>query len=168
MIGILQGVGAILGISGTLAFPRLRQRIGLEYTGTVGGVLQISALSLCLMSIFAPGSPFDPKFFSHSLPPCPEDTLGETSVVPLYAQSVRSLALASKYEAYDEVVFSLADSNSTDIPDCIPVEKSSSYLSISLLMAGVVGARFGKSISNDNAPIFIMSNAKSQVSGSWT
>jgi iron-regulated transporter 1 len=142
MIGILQGVGAVLGISGTLAFPHLRRKLGLEYTGTIGGVLQLSALSLGLLSIFAPGHAWDPQYFSRKLPYCQEDRLSSASL-PLHAESIRTLAIAS-YESSQISAF--ADFNTTDIPeDCIQLEKSDSYLSISLLMAGIVGARFGGS-----------------------
>ena len=60
VLGLLVAVSAGLGILGSLSFPHLRRWLGSARAGLVGVVLLISALSLCVVSIWLPGSPFDP------------------------------------------------------------------------------------------------------------
>lgn len=67
VIGLLMAAGAITGVAGTFVFPVLRRRIGLERTGLVAFVVFISCLTLCIVSIWAPGSPFDPTFSKRQL-----------------------------------------------------------------------------------------------------
>ena len=101
MIGILQGVGAVVGISGTLMFPLLRKKIGLEHTGTIGGVLQLCALSLCVVSVFAPGSPFDAAFLKNShgdpLPTCQDVTLPNSGSAMDGASVYKSLSSVDSF-----------------------------------------------------------------------
>jgi len=62
VLGILVAVSALVGIAGSLAFPTLRKLIGVERAGMVGMGALVSTLSLCVVSIWLPGSPFDPAF----------------------------------------------------------------------------------------------------------
>ena len=56
-VSICFGLGSLLGIAGTYLFPLIRNRIGLPKTGLVGNILQVSMLSMCVVSIWLPGSP---------------------------------------------------------------------------------------------------------------
>merc|ERR1719209_2737389 len=61
---LLQGVphavlGTLVGVSGILAYPPIRKRVGLERTGLLGMFLLVSCSSLALLSIVLPGSPMD-------------------------------------------------------------------------------------------------------------
>jgi len=64
VLGLLVGVSAILGILGSISFPPLMRSIGKERSGLVGMLALVSSLSLCVLSVWLPGSPFDP----HSVP----------------------------------------------------------------------------------------------------
>jgi len=58
-LGVLVGVSALVGVLGSLAYPPIRSRIGLERTGLLGMLLLISTSSLAVLSVFLPGSPMD-------------------------------------------------------------------------------------------------------------
>jgi len=59
VLGILVAGSALVGVAGSLAFPLLRSRLGIERTGLVGMFLLISCSSLAVVSAFLPGSPMD-------------------------------------------------------------------------------------------------------------
>ena len=54
-IGLAQGMGGVVGITGTLAYPFIRRRIGTVRTGIVGLSLQLSMLTFCVVGVFIPG-----------------------------------------------------------------------------------------------------------------
>merc|ERR1719219_1275176 len=56
-LGVLVGVSALVGVLGSLAYPVIRKRVGLERTGLMGMFLLISCSSLAVISAFLPGSP---------------------------------------------------------------------------------------------------------------
>jgi len=62
VLGILVAVSALVGIAGSLAFPVLRKLLGVERAGLVGMGALVTSLSLCVVSVWLPGSPFDPEF----------------------------------------------------------------------------------------------------------
>ena len=59
-MGISMALAGVTGILGTVIFTHLRRRIGLERTGLIAYSAEILCLSLCVASVWAPGSPFDP------------------------------------------------------------------------------------------------------------
>jgi MFS family permease len=58
ILGILAACGALTGMVGAICFPSFCARFGLRKTGVLGFTFQTTMLSLCLVSIFLPGSPF--------------------------------------------------------------------------------------------------------------
>ena len=66
IIGLMRALGSLAGIMGTLLFPVLRSKVGLERTGLYAVSFQILCLGLCVASIWAPGSPFDPFYYQRS------------------------------------------------------------------------------------------------------
>merc|ERR1719427_338394 len=58
-LGALVGVSALVGVAGSLAYPVLRSRVGIERTGLLGMFLLISCSFLAVISAFLPGSPMD-------------------------------------------------------------------------------------------------------------
>jgi hypothetical protein len=60
VLGILNGLGSIFGIIGTLVYPILVKRTGLVRTGVIGFWSEFSVLILCLLSLFVYGTSFTP------------------------------------------------------------------------------------------------------------
>jgi len=58
ILGILVAVSAVVGVLGSVAYPLLKKRLGLERTGLLGMFLLVSTSTLSVVSIFIPGSPF--------------------------------------------------------------------------------------------------------------
>lgn len=91
ILGALVGVSAIVGVSGSISFPFLRKCLGLARTGLVGFAMLICALTLCLVSIWLDGSPFDPAYFQNStqveleVDKCENDDVEYLSVIVLMA-----------------------------------------------------------------------------------
>ena len=82
ILGILMGVSAVFGILGTFAYPVLRRRVGLMRTGIFALSSQVACLTLCVVSIWMPGSPFDPLYLVR--PHEPVDLCNyTTSVLPV-------------------------------------------------------------------------------------
>lgn len=66
ILGILRAVGAAIGLLGSVAFPSFVRCLGVERTGLYGFALEIASLTLCVASVWAPGTPFDPSAVSIS------------------------------------------------------------------------------------------------------
>jgi len=62
-LGILVGISALIGVLGSLAYPSIRARVGIERTGLIGMFLLISTSSLAVISAFLPGSPMNLNLF---------------------------------------------------------------------------------------------------------
>lgn len=62
MLGIIRALGSLAGIVGTVMFTFLRKRIGIVRSGLYCICTQIAMLTLCVGSVFADGSPFEPRF----------------------------------------------------------------------------------------------------------
>merc|ERR1712088_322518 len=58
ILGILVAVSAVVGVLGSVAYPIIKRRLGLERTGLLGMFLLVSTSTLSVASIFIPGSPF--------------------------------------------------------------------------------------------------------------
>merc|ERR1719187_1787074 len=58
-LGLLVGISALVGVAGSLTYPVLRSRVGIERTGLIGMFLLVSSSSLAVVSAFLPGSPMD-------------------------------------------------------------------------------------------------------------
>lgn len=126
ILSLLMGASAIAGICGTVAFTYIRKKCGLIRTGFISGVAQLSCLMLCVASVFVPGSPFD---------------LTVSPFEDLYTHLVGEKPLP-------EADHSLTGFNTTTITAATspPTEEFpplQSYLSVSLLFAGVIAARMG-------------------------
>lgn len=70
------GASAVFGILGTFVYPVLRHRVGLVRTGIFGLSAEVLCLILCVVSIWMPGSPFDPFYRSQAqkVPSCNSST----------------------------------------------------------------------------------------------
>jgi len=66
-LGVLVGISALVGVAGSLTYPVLRSRVGIERTGLIGMFLLVSCSSLAVVSAFLPGSPMDLALLSGSI-----------------------------------------------------------------------------------------------------
>ncbi|KAJ4933577.1 hypothetical protein JOQ06_030403 [Pogonophryne albipinna] len=125
VLSLLMGASAVAGICGTVAFTWVRKKCGLIRTGFISGTAQLSCLILCVVSVFAPGSPLDlsvspfQDIYSH--------LMGET-MLPEAEHSLTSLLTAV---------------NATTAAPAEELPPLQSYMSVSLLFAGVIAARIG-------------------------
>lgn len=96
----------------------------------------MTLLTLCVTSVFCPGSPFDPGYYIRARP---EDV----STVPFYENTTHNFITTEDNLYYFNSTFH-SISNYTSTEENISVETPSSQVSIALLMAGIIGARVGK------------------------
>lgn len=61
LIALCNGLGAVMGILGSLVYPRMRRKLGVNRTGLIALSLEWSCLLLPVASIWLPGSKFDPS-----------------------------------------------------------------------------------------------------------
>ncbi|PAA78049.1 hypothetical protein BOX15_Mlig011741g2, partial [Macrostomum lignano] len=115
-------VSAVFGLLGTLLFPALRSRFGLLSSGQTGFVLQALSLLPCVLSVFAPGSPFDLT----AAPPVQQINVTQPQFTELMLFT------------FD--VGGAAGGNGTDGSGG---DRPSSYASVALLLAGIVVSRTG-------------------------
>ncbi|KAM3861754.1 solute carrier family 40 member 1 [Diretmus argenteus] len=128
VLSLLMGASAISGICGTVAFTWIRKKCGLIRTGFISGTAQLSCLMLCVVSVFTPGSPFD---------------LSISPFQDIYSHF--GMEQNPLPEADHSVLNSdnLAGNISTTAPTEGLVSPLQSYMSVSLLFAGVIAARVG-------------------------
>ena len=129
LLGVLVGVSAVIGVTGSASFPFIRKRIGLDKTGIVGMTILVATLFLCVISIWLDGSPFDPYFLS-------KDQNGS---------GIMYTDISKNESSYIEVEDVQQISNSKD--DEVGCS-SFNFSSVYVLLAGMVLARFGLWISD--------------------
>ena len=67
VLGVLVGASAVVGVLGSLAYPSIRRWLsGAEGAGLVGFATLISTLSLSVVSVWLPGSPFQDYSFGNT------------------------------------------------------------------------------------------------------
>ncbi|XP_056093695.1 solute carrier family 40 member 1 [Rhinichthys klamathensis goyatoka] len=125
VLSLLMGASAISGICGTVGFTWIRKKCGLIRTGFIAGVVQLSCLVLCVASVFAPGSPFD-----LSVSPF------EEVLKHLFGDS----GSLRENPTFVPTIEPQIQTNATVFEEAPQVE---SYMSVSLLFAGVIAARIG-------------------------
>jgi len=116
MIGGFMSLSAVVGITASFVYPKLRACIGVERSGMVGALAEIAALTLCVVSIWCPGSPFD--------------------ITPNTTQLIHD-------ENRTVIQPVTINDNSTMSSTLSPSEPAKSFISLGLLVAGMIAARFG-------------------------
>ncbi|XP_020383120.1 solute carrier family 40 member 1 [Rhincodon typus] len=129
-LSLLMGASAIAGILGTVAFTWIRRKCGLIRTGFISGVAQFSCLLLSVVSVFMPGSPLD------------------LSVSPFEDFASRYMAMNTLMEpvmttAEPQLVTTVGYNNATTESPSDDQFQPESYISVSLLFAGIIAARVG-------------------------
>merc|ERR1719431_742253 len=114
-LGVLVGISALVGVAGSLAYPYLRNRVGIERTGLLGMFLLVSCSSLAVISAFLPGSPMDLSFLVNN---------GSASFIEQNISSVSNVEMTSE-RSWTEPEFWL------------------SYASVLVFLTGIILARFG-------------------------
>lgn len=128
VLSLLMGASAVSGICGTVAFTWVRKKCGLIRTGFISGIAQLSCLMLCVVSVFAPGSPFD---------------LSVSPFQDLYTHLIGEKTLPEADHSLTSVLTGGNMTTTTAAPaeELPPLQ---SYMSVSLLFAGVIAARIGE------------------------
>ncbi|XP_066209869.1 solute carrier family 40 member 1-like [Saccopteryx leptura] len=140
LLSVLTALSALSGLMGTLLFTRLRGHYGLVTTGVISSWLHIGCLTLCVFSVFAPGSPFD---LAVSSLPLSNHSSSSREVL------TEGLARAYSFERnMNQPILpdrsSIHWTNSTVLFEGEPDPKHpESYISIILLFSGVILARIG-------------------------
>ncbi|MEQ2311295.1 hypothetical protein AMECASPLE_018351 [Ameca splendens] len=124
ILSLLMGASAISGICGTVAFTWVRKKCGLIRTGFISGTAQLCCLMLCVVSVFAPGSPFD---------------LSVSPFQDLYTHLMGEQTLPVAEHSLTDAL----SRNATTAPPAQELPPLQSYMSVSLLFAGVIAARVG-------------------------
>ncbi|XP_059822842.1 solute carrier family 40 member 1 [Hypanus sabinus] len=130
ILSLLMGASAVAGILGTIAFVWIRRKCGLIRAGFISGVTQFACLILCVISVFMPGSPLDlsvspfTEFTNRNL-----DPKAWTEAVGPTLQPQLSTTIGYNY-------------STTESPSTEEFEPES-YISVSLLFAGIIAARVG-------------------------
>merc|ERR1719430_3099249 len=125
-LGILVGVSAVVGVAGSLAYPPIRKRVGLERTGLLGMFLLVSCSSLALLSIALPGSPMDLNVLVQSNINS-STPLSPTAIIPEDTNSSVNGTMA------ESEVFPDTDVASWLLANC----------SVIVFLSGIILARFG-------------------------
>ncbi|XP_052802282.1 solute carrier family 40 member 1-like isoform X2 [Mya arenaria] len=154
IMGVMMAAGSVTGILGTVLYPIFHRRIGLQRTGLFSYLFEISFLCLCVASVWAPGSPFDPTFSlikRDTTKNCSHtdvnsvNTISNNSVPMTNTTSVIYTPLQDNTSLSGEVKNLSVDMNSTDREVVSETCHTGphSYISIILLMSGIIGARCG-------------------------
>ncbi|XP_076326811.1 ferroportin-like isoform X4 [Tachypleus tridentatus] len=134
VMGGMTGLAGFTGVIGTIAYPAMRKRVGLERTGLLGLFSQICCASLCVVSIWLPGSPFDPLFTKNA-------TTVTENVTKLYeietSTSYLNSTLVDESSTQDDFT------THTQSLDISSISKNYVYTSVIVFLAGMIAARTG-------------------------
>lgn len=133
IIGVLQALGSITGILGTVLYPFMRKRIGIERAGLYSLGIEITFLTLCLGSVWAPGSPFIYDY----------DREATTSLEVDWDLNSVTYAPADYYSSFAE---NATEGPNMPGPTCTYIgseEQQTSFWSAGLLFTGIVLSRIG-------------------------
>jgi len=120
VVGICMGLAGATGIVGTVIFTRLRRRLGLVRTGLIALSAQLSCLSLAVVSVWTPGSPFDIHY-----------TATDAAAADSESSHSLNMTVMTTYSSH-------TDSTQT------PQSHAAVNVSIILLLVGIISSRIGK------------------------
>jgi len=130
VLGLLVAASALVGILGSLTFPLLRKALNTETAGLIGMTSLVSALSLCVVSVWLPGSPFIHFTGGH--------LTNITNVTEI-------------------------DTDQSDVRRCSLVQPD--MTSVSVLLSGIILARFGLWISDLSITQIVQENVEETKRG---
>ncbi|KAF2346373.1 Ferroporti-1 [Trinorchestia longiramus] len=133
LLGIFTSVSSLPGLAGSVLFPLLRRLMGVERVGVLGFGWLTASLTLCVASVFAPGSLF--YLASTQLPGSPDN---ESSFLNTTMLADTPL-LPSNLSSFHHNV-----SNRTSSSSQLPADSGEeSYCSVALLLTGIIISRYG-------------------------
>lgn len=143
LIGVFQGVGAILGVLGTIVYPVLRRRFGTIRTGLFGISSQLLILLFCVAAIIVPSNRTSSEASGYYSPDCRNGTDMEVDLLMPTTEACISDGV--------HPTSAIAQSGSTSIPlpsnnSCSSSNSTSdggSRIALILILTGVVGCRTG-------------------------
>uniref|UniRef100_W5N0P3 Solute carrier family 40 member n=1 Tax=Lepisosteus oculatus TaxID=7918 RepID=W5N0P3_LEPOC len=140
LLSLLMGVSAIAGLMGTVIFTKLRRLYGLVTTGVISSCLHLGCLMLCVVSVFAPGSPLDLSLLGPSTGANSSATGGPSGPRPKHTYPLQG----SSNQPLLPDRSSIHWTNNTVLLENVPSGTApESYTSIILLFLGVITARIG-------------------------
>lgn len=142
IMGALMGAGALFGILGTIVYPRMRKCVGLQKTGLFGLSFQISFLTLCVASVWSPGSPFDINYRNNKDGDDVRADANATELPPLFNTTTPP-------PLFNTTTPGPSDPGTSD-------DSWEDYISVGLLMTGIIGARFGKIFFHFHDRLFLL------------
>lgn len=175
VMGIVMAASALMGILGTFLYPLIRRHIGLERTGLFGFFFEVMFLCLCVASIWAPGSPFDPLHRGHDNAASSDIECSLTH--DNFTVNLNGTSAGAVYNVTDagfnNASFMVNDTDSSIIDEGINNVTSQammagdehSYISIWLLLAGIVGARCGLWMADLTITQLFLENVKETERG---
>ena len=120
VLGALVAVSAVFGVAGALSFPHLRRWTGAaERVGVLGMVWLVTSLSMCVVSVWLPGSPFDIN----------KDIFNDTT----FAEDA----------TIEEPVFTVSNNLTDDAISRRCALSPPDLTSVSVLLSGIIAARTG-------------------------
>ncbi|XP_059174754.1 solute carrier family 40 member 1-like [Physella acuta] len=150
LLGTLMGVGAGFGIIATFTYPYIVRRVGLPYTGVMALGLQVLCLTLCVIAVWLPGSPFD-LTLETNIDKNTELNSSDTrynSSSTVYIKPIHTYINTSNVSV-DYPMDILGNSTSLNVSalnaerNITRTYRTEATVSIWVMMAGVVLARFG-------------------------
>ncbi|XP_060553697.1 solute carrier family 40 member 1-like isoform X2 [Ruditapes philippinarum] len=124
VMGALMAAGAVMGILGSIIYPRMRSLVGQQRTGLYGLLFQTTFLTLCVASVWAPGSPFILHYNK-------EEKLTLQELNKTTELSFLNMSTSGQSTSATNTTRGSTDNVWQD------------YISIGLLMTGIIGARCG-------------------------
>ncbi|XP_033640075.1 solute carrier family 40 member 1-like [Asterias rubens] len=147
-LGIIRGLGSIAGIVGTFTFAQMRRRIGTTRTGLYALSQEIICLCLCVLSIWVPGSPFNPHFYEENStsPSSSTSTSLYSTAPPDISNLTAKLSVPNKtlFENTVEDVETYTEQSTTNSSQGGDVSRPAFYFTSSILFfGGMVLSRVG-------------------------
>ena len=134
IVSVCYGLGSVFGVIGTFMFPRVRRKFGLVRTGVISFFLQWAMLALCVISIWTPGSPSE--LYPKHIHTWQKDASKPSTGPPVNA------SLNPHDTSIVDHLFPIMTANLTTPRPKHTIEKFS-YISVSLLLSGLILSRTG-------------------------
>ena len=135
----------VMGIIATFLFTWIQNCMGLECTGVLAFSLEISCLVLCLVSVWAPGSPFDPNYFKKQSELESQQqnctSSGNNTLCKISESLPKGINMTVDSTAHDSTSYAMVNNSSADNSTDTDIPKDSAIL----FVAGVITARVGMS-----------------------